>query len=122
MLLVLALSVGVSVLGGCGGDTPNCDRADDFVRQAQLSRAAQSYATGERRGEGRCALKGLEKVAKRRGQALASTAKGQAAETTGDLTEARRSFQAALELDYGNGDAAAGLARVTRRPGDVDRI
>jgi hypothetical protein len=64
----------------------------------------------------------METAAERRGKALTSTAKGQAAEKKGDLTSARRSYQAALDLDYGNGDAAAGLLRVNRRPSDSDRL
>ncbi|MDQ1652700.1 MAG: hypothetical protein QOI35_1900 [Cryptosporangiaceae bacterium] len=119
--LAAALCLGaLSILTGCtGGGTPLCDQAGSFAGKAQLGQAAGTYAEAQRQGEGNCAADGLDAVAAKQAGAFAAAAQGQAAERAGDLTTARTRYQAALEIDAGNGQAAAGLIRVTRRPAEL---
>jgi hypothetical protein len=111
--------VGAAMAGCTAKATPLCEHADALSRQAKLADAAEVYAEAQRADEGSCADKGLAAVAKSQAEAMTATAKGQAAENAGDLTTARAQYRAAVAIDAGNAQAAAGLVRVTRRPAAI---
>jgi hypothetical protein len=117
--VVLCAVLSGPLLAGCSGPTPSCTRAAALVKQSKLAEAAQAYADAQRRKEGSCADDGLARVAKRQASALSAVARGQAAEAARDPRAAEREYKAALALDPGNGRAATGLLRVTRRPTDL---
>jgi hypothetical protein len=117
--VVLCALVGGHLLTGCAGPTPSCDRATTLAKQAKLAEAAEAYAQAQRRKEGTCADRGLAKVTERQASALSAVARGQAAEAARDPRTAEREYRAALAADAGNGRAATGLLRVTRRPTDL---
>jgi tetratricopeptide (TPR) repeat protein len=110
------------VLSACSPDTPGCKRAEDYVRQAELSYAADAYAQAQRANEGSCATEGLERVTQLQAESLAATASGHAAESSQDLRGAESAYDEALKIDHGNAEAAAGLRRVTRRPATIDAV
>jgi hypothetical protein len=118
--IAMACAALLSAASACTtGGTPLCDRAAAQAQKAQLTAAAASYAEAERKKEGDCAADGLGTVAGKQAAAITQAAHGQAAENAGDLTAARSRYQAAIGIDSGNGQAAAGLLRVTRRPAEV---
>jgi tetratricopeptide (TPR) repeat protein len=104
------------IVAGCSSPTPLCEKADGLAKQAKLAAAADAYAEAKRRGDGTCADDGLDAVSAQRAKAFAAVARGRAAEKARDLAGARTEYRTALATDSGNGDAATGLLRVTRRP------
>jgi hypothetical protein len=97
-------------------------RAEDYVRRAELSYAADAYAQAQRANEGSCAGEGLERVTQLQAESLAATASGHAAESSQDLRGAESAYDEALKIDHGNAEAAAGLRCVTRRPATIDPV
>jgi hypothetical protein len=112
----------VTVLAGCSAEPAECKRAEEFVGEAKLFQAAEIYARVQRDRDIACAREGLTTVTKLQADSLAETAKGRAAETAQDQRGAKTAYEAALKIDQGNADAAAGLRRVTRRPATVDPV
>jgi tetratricopeptide (TPR) repeat protein len=114
------LALVLTTTAGCTADTPLCDRAAGHLREARLVQAGETYAAAQRAGEGDCAQDGLAEVATRHGRAMTETSRGRAAEHAGDLDGARSAYEAALAVDQGNAESAAGVRRVTRRPDTLD--
>ncbi|MGC4821756.1 hypothetical protein [Micromonospora sp. DT63] len=102
-----------AAIASCSRATPLCDYADGLVKSAQLTQAADAYATAERSDEGDCADDGLKHVGELRAKASAYVAKGRAARRAGQLPAATASFRAALAIDHSDTEAAAELQGLT---------
>jgi hypothetical protein len=103
-----------AALASCSRATPLCDYADGLVKSAELTQAADAYATAEHSKEGDCADDGLKHVGELRAKASTYDAKGRAARRAGQLPAATASFRAALAIDHSDTAASAELQSLTR--------
>jgi tetratricopeptide (TPR) repeat protein len=121
VLISTLMTTGLCWLSGCTGHRL-CDQADDYLHDGRLAEASDSFARAEKADEGSCAAEGLKKVSQLRAQALTDVARGHVAEEAGDRESARSAYQTALDIDRGNGDALAGIGRVTARPTTLNKV